>query len=83
MLLYFDAVIYKSIAKCLIKSVALLYGFILFICFVNFDFHFSKPLSHLQRRHASSEMVMLYRMFVQEEKINIERDKTDVQNGKS
>lgn len=35
------------------------------------------------RRHASSEMVMLYRMFVQEEKINIERDKNDVQNGKN
>lgn len=34
------------------------------------------------RRHASSETVMLYRLFVQEDKTNIEREKADVQNGK-
>lgn len=36
-----------------------------------------------QRRHASSETVMLYRLFLQEDKNNFEKEKTDVQNGKS
>ncbi|XP_042231849.1 mucin-17-like [Homarus americanus] len=34
------------------------------------------------RRHASSETVMLYRLLVQEDKTNIEREKADVQSGK-
>ncbi|CAL4121675.1 unnamed protein product, partial [Meganyctiphanes norvegica] len=33
------------------------------------------------RRHASSESVMLYRMFVQEDKINMEREKNEVLQG--
>ncbi|XP_068220524.1 mucin-2-like isoform X2 [Palaemon carinicauda] len=40
-------------------------------------------LKDSMRRHASSEYVMLYRLFVQEDKTSIERDKIDVQNGKA
>ncbi|XP_064112889.1 mucin-2-like isoform X2 [Macrobrachium nipponense] len=39
-------------------------------------------LKDSMRRHASSEYVMLYRLFVQEDKSSIERDKIDVQNSK-
>lgn len=36
-----------------------------------------------QRRHPSSETVMLYRLFLQEDKTNFEKEKSDVQSGKS
>lgn len=39
--------------------------------------------SKFQRRHASSETVMLYRFFVQEDKTSIEREKAEAEAGKS
>ncbi|XP_050716609.1 mucin-2-like isoform X2 [Eriocheir sinensis] len=35
------------------------------------------------RRHPSSETVMLYRLFLQEDKTNFEKEKSDIQSGKT
>ncbi|KAK7071654.1 hypothetical protein SK128_024689 [Halocaridina rubra] len=63
---------YDLQAECLLKK------------FSNMKYKYqSLLLKDSMRRHASSETVMLYRLFVQEEKSSIEREKNEVQLGKT